>query len=203
MRRSDLFCETPFSGPVCGIDEVGRGPLAGPVMAACVLIPEDTQPLSFWAEITDSKKLSAKKREALFPLITGHTLWGLGEASAQEIDTLNIHHATLLAMRRAYQAAGLPLPHRVLVDGKFCPDLPCPAQAVVKGDSKHVQIAAASILAKVTRDRLMADLDETYPAYGWTRNAGYGTAEHRKAIETHGITPHHRKSFAPCSAFAA
>lgn len=187
---------------VCGIDEVGRGPLAGPVMAVCALLRPESLHLPFWAEITDSKKLSAKKREALFPYLLEHTIWGLGQASAQEIDALNIHRASLLAMKRAYEQAGIT-PSQALVDGKFCPDIPCPAQAVVKGDSKHIEIAAASIIAKVTRDRLMNRLHEEYPHYGWDRNAGYGTAAHLCAIERHGITPHHRKSFAPCQLFAA
>ena len=198
--KSSANLLTAETSPVCGIDEVGRGPLAGPVMAACVVIPVESLRLSFWSEITDSKKLTAKKREKLFPLIKEHTIWGLGQASEEEIDTLNIHHATLLAMKRAYMEAGIT-PQQALVDGKFCPDIPCPAQAVVKGDSKHLEIAAASIIAKVTRDRLMAALHETWPVYGWKKNAGYGTAEHRAAIEEHGITPHHRKSFAPCNKF--
>lgn len=187
---------------ICGIDEVGRGPLAGPVMAACVFIPEDKRDLPFWGQITDSKKLSAKKRESLFDLIIGNSQYGIAEASAEEIDALNIHRATLLAMKRAFEKADVA-PELALIDGKFCPDISCHAEAVIKGDSKHLEIAAASIIAKVTRDRLMAALHTDHPHYGWNRNAGYGTAEHRAGIEQHGITDHHRKSFAPCSLYAA
>lgn len=188
---------------VFGIDEAGRGPLAGPVVAACVHIPADKLGLSFWDGVTDSKKLSAKKREHLFSFICENSVFGIAEASAQEIDALNIHHATLLAMSRAYEACGVAAnDHQALIDGKFCPKLPCPAQAVVKGDSKHLEIAAASILAKVTRDRLMAELDVLFPVYGWAKNAGYGTAQHMSAIAEHGITEHHRTSFAPCVALA-
>lgn len=168
-------------------------------MAACVIIPEESRSLPFWTEVTDSKKLSAKKRALLFPQITQVCVYGIAEASAQEIDTLNIHHATLLAMKRAFEAMGRRDDMTALVDGKFTPDISCPAEAVVKGDSKVLEIAAASILAKVTRDRIMAELHTAHPHYGWARNAGYGTAEHLAAIATHGITEHHRKSFAPCS----
>ncbi|MEM6781613.1 MAG: ribonuclease HII [Pseudomonadota bacterium] len=191
-----------FSLNACGIDEVGRGPLAGPVMAACVFIPQHSQSLDFWSYITDSKKLSAKKRDYLYDFIIEHTQYGIGECSPEEIDNLNIHHATLLAMKRAHANANIQA-EMALVDGKFCPEIPCPAQAVVKGDSKHIEIAAASIIAKVTRDRMMAKLHEEFPMYGWKKNAGYGTAEHRTAIEKHGITEYHRKSFAPCMAYAA
>jgi ribonuclease HII len=186
----------------CGIDEVGRGPLAGPVTAACVFIPDNKRTLPFWNQITDSKKLSAKKRDYLFAHIIEHSIYGIAEASAEDIDRLNIHHSTLIAMKRAYFEMEQTVDH-ALIDGKFCPDIPCSAQAVIKGDSKHLEIAAASIIAKVTRDRLMKQLHEEYPYYGWDRNAGYGTAEHRAGIERHGITKHHRKTFAPCKAFAA
>ncbi|MCB1556006.1 MAG: ribonuclease HII [Alphaproteobacteria bacterium] len=190
IRRSNV--------PVYGIDEAGRGPLAGPVVAACVFVPPAAQDLAFWSGVTDSKKLSAKKRELLFPLIQQHCVCGIAQASAQEIDDLNIHHATLLAMRRAYLEGRDDA--LALIDGKFVPDLPCPAQAVVKGDSKVREIAAASILAKVTRDRIMAALHADHPCYGWDRNAGYGTAEHRAALFRHGPSPHHRRSFAPVKA---
>lgn len=188
---------------VYGIDEAGRGPLAGPVVAACVHIPANKLNLPFWGGVTDSKKLTAKKREHLFSFICENSVFGIAEASAREIDTLNIHHATLLAMGRAYEACGIAAnDHQALIDGKFCPKLPCPALAVVKGDSKHLEIAAASILAKVTRDRLMTELDGLFPVYGWAKNAGYGTAQHMGAIAEHGITEHHRVSFAPCAAYA-
>ena len=182
---------------ICGIDEVGRGPLAGPVVAACVLIKEEYIDDPLWNQVTDSKKLTSKKREALFDPIRERVCYGLAEISPSEIDTLNIHHATLKAMHRAFQTMKATAV-KALIDGKFVPPgLPCPAQAVVKGDSKHVQIAAASIIAKVHRDRLMAQLHQEHPHYGWAQNAGYGTAEHLEGIRLHGITPHHRKSFAP------
>jgi ribonuclease HII len=196
---------------IFGIDEAGRGPLSGPVVAACVTIPHESEHLDFWRNVTDSKKLSAKKREMLFPLIQQHSIHGIAQASATEIDELNIHHATLLAMRRAFDNTPSPQQGKgwgegtlILVDGKFTPpNLPCPAQALVNGDSLSLPIAAASILAKVTRDRIMADLHRDHPEYGWIKNAGYGTAEHLKALQTHGITPHHRLSFAPVRTLAA
>lgn len=200
--RAEYVLDSQEAPALCGIDEVGRGPLAGPVMAACVFIPDDKRALPFWQNITDSKKLSAKKRESLFELILDNSVYGIAEASAEEIDALNIHRATLLAMQRAFVKAEIE-PDMALVDGKFCPDITCPAEAVIKGDSKHLEIAAASIIAKVTRDRLMARLHDDHPHYGWDRNAGYGTAEHRAGIEAHGITVHHRKSFAPCALYVS
>jgi len=186
---------------LCGIDEAGRGPLAGPVAAACVFIPSGIANENFWTGVRDSKKLSAKKREELFTSITEHTHYGLALSSAQEIDELNIHHASLLAMRRAFEAMvgcfSLPDGLTAQIDGKFCPDIPCPAQAVVGGDDLVLEIGAASILAKVTRDRIMSDLHREYPHYGWDTNAGYGTAAHKNGLHLHGITPHHRKSYAP------
>ncbi len=203
-----------FSAPVCGIDEVGRGPLAGPVVAACVFIPEEAKDLSFWQIVTDSKKLSAKKREMLYGEITACCACSIAEISPAEIDELNIHHATLKAMKGAFEQichpersegskilrAQGPQDDNILclIDGKFAPDIPCRAQTVIKGDSKSLSIAAASIIAKVHRDRLMATLHEQHPHYGWDRNAGYGTAQHLEGIRLHGITPHHRRSFAPC-----
>lgn len=201
-RLSPHMFDAQFGIPVCGIDEVGRGPLAGPVVAACAYIPADCLSHPVWAEVTDSKKLTTRKREYLYPLIAERCSFAIAEASAEEIDSLNIHHATLLAMRRAYDGLRSQIvdTHMALVDGKFTPKLPCPAQAVVKGDSLSLSIAAASVLAKVTRDRLMVCLHEAFPQYGWANNAGYGTAEHMAGIENFGITPHHRKSFAPCAA---
>ena len=189
-----------------GIDEVGRGPLAGPVVAACVTIicPKAARK-HFWREVTDSKKLTRDKRETLYDLICGHSVFGIAEASAAEIDRLNIHHATLLAMKRAYlkcrERHGAPACRetmQALVDGKFCPDIDVPARAVIGGDALHLQMAAASIIAKVHRDRLMTALAADHPHYGWHSNVGYSTAAHLAAIRDHGITPHHRKSFAPC-----
>lgn len=190
-----------FSVPVCGIDEVGRGPLAGPVVSACVHIPEKNLSNPIWLEITDSKKISAIKREKLFEPIKALCFYGFAEATCQEIDELNIHHATLLAMKRAYTAlpANIPTIDLALIDGKFAPDLPCKTKTVIKGDSLSLSIGAASILAKVTRDRLMTKLHSDHPHYAWDRNAGYGTKAHMEGLETHGLTPFHRLSFAPCA----
>ena len=197
----DLSLEMEYSGPVCGIDEAGRGPLAGPVIAACVHIPAAALSQPFWAQVTDSKKLTETRREALYEHIVGHTVFGIADASAAEIDSLNIHHATLLAMKRAHAqmrrdfAALMPV--AALVDGKFGPVLDCAVKAVVKGDSTSLSIATASILAKVTRDRIMAALHAEYPHYGWDSNAGYGTPVHMAGLKVHGLTPHHRRSYAP------
>lgn len=181
---------------ICGIDEVGRGPLAGPVIAAAAILPSEGLPDSLAAQIRDSKKLSRAKREALFPELAQRCAYGLGEASVAEIDQLNILWATMLAMQRA--VAALPTaPDFALIDGNRCPQLPCPAQAIVNGDDKSLSIAVAAIIAKVTRDRLMTKLAETYPAYGWAQNAGYGTAQHLAALTAYGVTPWHRDSFAP------
>ncbi len=207
-----------FGVPVCGIDEVGRGPLAGPVVAACAYIPTDKINHPVWAAVNDSKKLSPQKREYLFEIIKDQCVFGIAECSPQEIDDLNIHHATLLAMKRAFEVmlfcSVIPNEceesHEIsrfarndniflaLIDGKFAPALSCKTHTVIKGDSKSLSIAAASILAKVTRDRMMAKLHNKFPHYGWDTNAGYGTATHMDGIACHGITPHHRKSFAPC-----
>lgn len=190
-----------FSFPVCGIDEVGRGPLAGPVVAACVFICSNNHNEPFWTEITDSKKISAKKREKLFEMIKEHSIYGIAEVSPQEIDQLNIHHATLLAMKTAYDKIEAQLPHDVLalIDGKFAPALNCQTQTVIKGDSHSTSIGAASIIAKVHRDRLMAQYHDEYPHYGWNSNAGYGTKAHMDGLAQYGVTPYHRLSFAPCA----
>ncbi|MCL2469552.1 MAG: ribonuclease HII [Alphaproteobacteria bacterium] len=182
---------------ICGVDEVGRGPLAGPVVAAALIIPLQGLPESLAAQINDSKKLSPRQRESLFPHLTALCPYAVAQASVEEIDSLNILHASLLAMSRAIRA--LPLvPDHALIDGNKRPkDLPCNASPLIKGDGQSLSIAAASIIAKVTRDRIMAELDQDFPAYGWARNAGYGTAQHLKALETHGPTIWHRKSFAP------
>ncbi len=197
--RPDFALEDRVNGPACGLDEAGRGPLAGPVVAACVYVPPAARDAPFWAHVTDSKKLSAKKREDLYGLIRATTVHGIAEASVEEIDSINILRASLLAMKRAYEEViakhGEPL--TALVDGNQKPPLSCPVITVVRGDSTSLSIAAASILAKVTRDRIMADLCGKFPFYGWSRNAGYGTAQHMEAIAAHGITPHHRRSFAP------
>lgn len=193
----DLSFESALSGIVCGIDEVGRGPLAGPVVAAAVILPADL-PAVLSAELNDSKVLSAKKREALFEVICATAAYGVGQAEVEEIDRLNILKATFLAMRRAVEA--LPATMAVdwaLVDGNQRPPLPCQVQCIVKGDGRSLSIAAASVVAKVTRDRHMVALGQAFPGYGWERNAGYGTAEHQEAIRRLGPTPHHRRSFAP------
>ena len=191
--------DAAFGVPVCGIDEVGRGPLAGPVVTACAFIPSDKLVHPVWKEVTDSKKLTAPKRDYLFEIIKSQCVYAVAEASVEEIDTLNIHHATLLAMKRAYEGMSHAMHMSlVLVDGKFAPALSCATRTVVKGDATSLSIAAASILAKVTRDRMMAQLHAAYPHYGWGTNAGYGTEIHMNGIATHGITPHHRRSFAPC-----
>ena len=191
--------DAAFGVPVCGIDEVGRGPLAGPVVTACVFIPAEKLKHPVWRAVTDSKKLSPTKRDYLFEIIKHQCVYALAEASAEEIDTLNIHHATLLAMKRAYHGVHEKVSISLaLIDGKFAPPLPCKTQTVVKGDSLSLSIAAASIIAKVARDRMMSVLHLEFPHYGWVTNAGYGTAEHMDGIARHGITPHHRKSFAPC-----
>jgi ribonuclease HII len=181
-----------FPAPLAGVDEVGRGPLAGPVVAAAVVLPE-----SGWPEgIRDSKKLTAAARERLDALIRGCGAVGVAVVEAEEIDRLNIHHATLTAMARA--AAALPTrPAHALVDGKFLPALGIPATAVVKGDAQSLCVAAASIVAKVARDRIMARAAESHPAYGWVRNKGYPTPEHLLALGRHGPCPLHRRSFAP------
>jgi len=197
---ADFALETRHEGIVCGIDEAGRAPLAGPVSAACVHVPEEKRDLPFWPSVRDSKKLSARMRDTLFDEIVAHCPHGIAFAEAHEIDAINIHHASHLAMTRAYRAMCRDfriVPAMALVDGKFLPkkDIDCAMLAVIGGDDISRSIAAASILAKVTRDRLMQELHEAYPAYGWDRNAGYPTAIHRNALSEHGPTPHHRQSF--------
>lgn len=191
--------DASFGGIVCGIDEVGRGPLAGPVVAACAVIPPEHLGHAVWRDVNDSKKLTHNKREFLFDLIRERCIYAIAEASVEEVDALNIHHATLLAMKRAYEGVhGRTTVSLALIDGKFAPKLLCATQTVVKGDATSLSIAAASILAKVTRDRMMVQLHEAHPHYGWAGNAGYGTPEHMAGIKAHGITIHHRRSFAPC-----
>lgn len=180
-----------FDGVVCGVDEVGRGPLAGPVVAAAVILPPDHG----IDGIGDSKTITKRKRNALYDAITESANIGIGYANVAEIDALNIHQASLLAMQRAVFRLGA-VPDLAVIDGRACPDLPCRAESVIKGDARVACIGAASIIAKVTRDRLMADLHRDYPAYGWDRNAGYGTREHCAALDVWGATPHHRASFA-------
>ena len=185
-------------GLVAGVDEAGRGPLAGPVVATAVIL-DDLQPIR---GLADSKVLSPRKRERLFDEIRARALCcSIASASAAEIDSLNILQATLLAMQRA--VAGLRLrPHRVVVDGNRVPVLAMPVAAVVKGDAKVAAISAASILAKVHRDRLCAELHDRHPAYGFAAHKGYATAEHLAALRQHGPCGEHRQSFAPVRAAA-
>ncbi len=186
-------------GLVAGVDEAGRGPLAGPVVAAAVIL-NDLQPIR---GLGDSKVIAPRKRERLFDEIRARALCcSIASASAEEIDALNILQATLLAMQRA--VAGLRLcPHRVVVDGNRVPLLAMPVVAVVKGDAKVAAISAASILAKVHRDRLCAELHERHPAYGFAAHKGYPTADHLAALRQHGPCSEHRQSFAPVRAAAA
>ncbi len=178
---------------IAGVDEVGRGPLAGPVTAAAVRL----DPTRIPAGLNDSKKLTAHRREALAAEIVALAEVSIAHASVEEIDRLNILQASHLAMSRAL--AGLPVPPDLaLIDGNRLPKgLPHPAQAIVKGDARCLSIAAASIVAKVARDRIMVDLAQQHPGYGWARNAGYGTPDHLRALLDLGPTPHHRRSFKP------
>ena len=193
--RPHFKFERAFAGIVVGIDEVGRGPLAGPVVAAAVILPR-RMPRVLARDVDDSKKLSLKVRERLDIEIRGCATVGVGEASVAEIDSINILPAAFLAMSRA--VAQLPVaPDLALVDGNQHPGLSIPCQLVIGGDGIHLSIAAASIVAKVVRDRLMLRLAEAHPEYGWSTNAGYGTLSHRNALKRFGPTPHHRRSFAP------
>jgi ribonuclease HII len=180
---------------VCGIDEVGRGPLAGPVMAAAVILPTQL-PQKIAVKIQDSKKMSRQQREDIFCPLISLCRYAVAEATVQEISELNILYASMLAMRRAVEMLGVTV-DMALVDGNRVPQLPCKAVAIVGGDGKSLSIAAASIIAKVTRDRLMRRLAEEHPGYGWEHNAGYGTPEHLAALTKLGPTDWHRDSFAP------
>lgn len=178
---------------VCGVDEAGRGPLAGPVSAAAVIL-DPARPI---AGLADSKKLSEKQRDLLAPLIRERALaWAVAYASVAEIDEINILQATLLAMRRAVLSLSIQ-PQLVLVDGLYCPQTGINSEAIVKGDSKVAAISAASILAKTARDELMLGLHEQYPQYGFAGHKGYGTAAHLAALREHGASPVHRRSFKP------
>jgi len=180
-------------GPVCGVDEAGRGPLAGPVVAAAVILDRKRMPKG----LNDSKQLDEETREELFPQIMEMAIAvGVGEASVGEIDLVNIRQATHLAMARAVRALAVPAAF-ALVDGNDAPALPCKCDTLVGGDGRSVSIAAASIIAKVTRDRLMTRLHAEHPGYNWCSNKGYGTPEHYSGLKLHGVTIHHRRSFAP------
>ncbi len=195
IYESRLLKTMAGSGPfhVCGVDEVGRGPLAGPVMAAAVILQKGRIPKG----LNDSKQLSEEAREALYPRILEMAVAvGVGEASVGEIDLVNIRQATHLAMARAVRA--LPVAAQfALVDGNDAPALPCRCDTLVKGDGRSVSIAAASIVAKVTRDRLMVRLHDEHPHYNWRSNKGYGTPDHYSGLKRHGVTIHHRRSFSP------
>ena len=207
----DLRFERRAGGLVCGIDEAGRGPWAGPVVAAAVILGDvfykggrdraPGLPSLLLDGLDDSKRLTPERREALSAALVeaaraGLARFGVAAASAAEIDRLNILAATELAMARALSAIGV-IPRLALVDGNRAPPLPCPVETITGGDGLSLTIAAASILAKVTRDRLMVRLAARHPGYGWEHNMGYGTAAHRQALFRLGPTPHHRRSFAP------
>jgi ribonuclease HII len=184
---------------VCGVDEAGRGPWAGPVFAAAVIL----SPRRAVPGLNDSKKLTARQRETLEPRIMARALaWGVGSATVEEIDALNILRATGLAMRRAIEAMGVH-PVLALVDGNYAFPLPCPVETVVKGDTTHEAIAAASILAKTARDRVMIELDARHPGYGFAAHKGYGVKAHAQALSARGPCAIHRVSFAPIRAVLA
>ena len=192
----ELEARATWNGHVCGVDEAGRGPWAGPVSAAAVILNSDDLPPG----IDDSKALTEKRRAALEPEIKARALaWGVGFASVEEIDELNILHATGLAMRRAVEALAHP-PVHALVDGNYRFKLPCAVTPVVGGDALSLSIAAASILAKTARDRLMIEMDAVYPGYGFASHKGYNTPIHQTALKTLGPCPAHRRSWAPIKA---
>lgn len=196
FMSTELFvCQ--YSGSLlAGVDEVGRGPLAGPVVAAAVIL-DPSRPI---LGLADSKKISEKKREALFVEIKEKSIaYAVARASVEEIDRINILHASLLAMKRAVEQLS-PFAEYVLIDGNRCPDLSTPSEAVVKGDSRVACISAASILAKVTRDREMIELDKLYPGYGLAQHKGYPTKAHLTALKALGVNKLYRKSFKPVSA---
>ena len=203
MKRKALLAVQPTlvwnkPGLVAGVDEAGRGPLAGPVVAAAVIL-NDLHPIN---GLDDSKKLTARRREKLFDEIMAKALCvSVAEASVEEIDRLNILQATMLAMQRAVLGLRLP-PVRVLIDGNRVPVLPMLAEAIVGGDALVQSISAASILAKVTRDRWCESIDQDYPDFGFAQHKGYGTAQHMTALRLHGATPLHRRSFAPVRTYA-
>ena len=194
--KPNFSFEDQYKGLVCGIDEVGRGPLAGPVVAAAVVIRRDKMPRAVLEQINDSKKLTARKREYLFNQIQKFSYISLAECGVAEIDKINILQASLRAMEKAFD--GLTVrPATALVDGNQAPKLPCTIKTIVRGDSRSLSIAAASIVAKHYRDTLMTRIANDFPHYGWETNAGYGTVRHIKALEIHGVTIHHRRTFSP------
>jgi ribonuclease HII len=189
-RRCSFKLELGFPQPLAGVDEAGCAPLAGPVVAGACILDRDKFPRG----IDDSKNLPIEKRESLYAKLIKCSAWGVGIASVEEIDRINIYWARMLAMSRAVDALGFD-PAWVLVDGNACPKWQRPSKPIIDGDAKCRSIAAASIIAKVTRDRIMADFSLEYPGYGWERNRGYGTPEHWRALHALGPTPLHRRSF--------
>ena len=188
------------SAVIVGVDEVGRGPLAGPVTAAAVFVDRQKITSDLLTKIDDSKKIAQKKRATISKQIESIAIIGVGWASSGEIDQLNILEATMLAMQRAISSLQKQIildPDYILIDGNKVPRLDFPSKAIVRGDEKSISIAAASIVAKSKRDAFMTSLSKLYPCYGWEKNAGYGTREHLAAIEREGITVHHRRSFKP------
>jgi ribonuclease HII len=192
MKRPCFKLEIAFPMPLAGVDEAGCAPLAGPVVAAAVVLDREKFPRG----IDDSKKLPIEAREALYGRLYKVARIGVGIASVEEIDEINIYWARMLAMSRAVEALGFE-PAWVLIDGNATPRWKRPSKAIIAGDAKCRSIAAASIIAKVTRDRIMADHAVTYPGYGWETNRGYPTPEHIRALDRQGLTPLHRRSFAP------
>jgi ribonuclease HII len=192
VKRPCFKLELPFPQPLAGVDEAGCAPLAGPVVAAAVVLDREKFPRG----IDDSKKLDLDTREAIYGRLQKVARIAVGIASVEEIDQINIYWARMLAMTRAVEALGFE-PAWILVDGNACPRWQRPSKAVIAGDAKCRSIAAASIVAKVTRDRIMAEYAETYPGYGWETNRGYPTPEHIRALDALGLTPLHRRSFAP------
>ena len=191
-QQAGLLFESP-DDVICGVDEAGRGPLAGPVVAAAVIL-DPARPIE---GLDDSKALSAKARDALYEQIVERSLaWCVASATVEEIDTLNILHATMLAMRRAVEGLSIA-PTLAKIDGNRCPVLPVRSEAVIGGDALVPSISAASIIAKVTRDRMLLELHDRHPVYGFDAHAGYGTPQHLAALRAHGPCEHHRRSFAP------
>jgi ribonuclease HII len=192
MKQPNLSIEATCKGTVAGIDEVGRGPWAGPVVAAAVVLDTKRVPDG----INDSKKLKLTQREEVYLRIVATCKTGIGIATVEEIDRLNVLAASQLAMHRAFERLGM-MPDFALVDGNRAPQLPCQTKTVIGGDAISLSIAAASIIAKVARDRLMREMSIEFPVYGWEHNAGYGTKHHQQALISHGVSPYHRRSFAP------
>jgi ribonuclease HII len=196
LAMPDFAYERACMPPVAGVDEAGRGPWAGPVVAAAVILPMNSLDPYLLTHLDDSKKLKKSVRENLLAMLEPIADIGIGVASSTEIDNINILQATMLAMQRAVKNLS-KMPTSVLVDGNRGPSITAEVTTIVNGDSLSLSIAAASIVAKVTRDQMMAVLAEQYPGYSWEQNAGYGTKEHKEALDRLGVTPAHRQSFAP------